>query len=76
MTIATKIESNEFKNTLFNKKRIKRKVRIIESRKHKLGTYETDKMSLSCFDDKRFVLDGGFHTLAYFHKDLKNHRIT
>ena len=25
--------------------------------------------SLSCFDDKRFVLDDGVHTLVYFHKD-------
>ena len=24
---------------------------------------------LSCFDDKRFVLDDRVHTLAYFHKD-------
>ena len=28
-------------------------------------------MSLSCFDDKRFVLDDVIHTLAYFHKDLR-----
>ena len=26
-------------------------------------------MSLSCFDDKRHVLDDGIRTLAYFHKD-------
>ena len=24
---------------------------------------------LSCFDNKRYMLDGGIHTLAYFHKD-------
>ena len=24
----------------------------IQSKKHKLGTYEIDKISLSCFDDK------------------------
>ena len=44
-------------------------MRIIQSKKHKLGTYETDKISLSCVDDKRFVLDDEIHTLAYFHKD-------
>ena len=27
----------------------------IQSKKHKLGTYEIDKISLSCFDDKRYV---------------------
>ena len=25
--------------------------------------------SLLCFDDKRYVLDDGVNTLAYFHKD-------
>ena len=25
----------------------------IQSKKHKLGTYEIDKVSLLCFDDKR-----------------------
>ena len=41
----------------------------IQAKKHKIGTYEIHKISLSCFDDKRFVLDDGVHTLAYFHKD-------
>ena len=41
----------------------------IQAKKHKIGTYEIDKISLSCFDDKRYVLDDGIHTLAYFRKD-------
>ena len=41
----------------------------IQSNKHKLGTYEIDKISLSCFDDIRYVLDDGIHTLACFHKN-------
>ena len=41
----------------------------IQAKKHKIGTYEIEKMSLKCFDDKRFVLDDGVHTLACFHKD-------
>ena len=41
----------------------------ILAKKHKLGTYEIDKISLSCFDDKRFVLDDEIHRLTYFHKD-------
>ena len=40
----------------------------IESKRHKLGTCEIDKISLSCFDDKRYVLDDGIHTFSYFHK--------
>ena len=41
----------------------------IQAKKHKIGIYEINKKSLSCFDDKRHVLDDGVNTLAYFHKD-------
>ena len=43
----------------------------IQAKKHKIETYEIDKISLSCFDDKRYVLDDGVNTLAYFDKDHK-----
>ena len=37
---------------------------------HRIGTYDVYKISLSCFDDKRYILDNGVNTLAYFHKDI------
>ena len=37
----------------------------IQSKKHKLGSFEIDKISLSCFDDKRYVLDDGIYMLIY-----------
>ena len=43
----------------------------IQSKKHKVETYQINKISLSCFDDKRFVLGDGIHTPDYFHEDLK-----
>ena len=46
-------------------------MRRIQSKKNKIDTCEVDKISLSCFDDKRFVLDYGIHTLPYFHQDLR-----
>ena len=67
VSIATEFE--EFKDVLFNKKIIEQKIKRIQSKKHKLGTYEIDKISLSCFDNKRYVLDDGIHPLSYFHKD-------
>ena len=48
-------EFDKFKDVLFNGKTIRHKMKRIESKKHKLGTYEIDKISLSCFDDKRCV---------------------
>ena len=59
----------EFEDVLFNKKIIRHKMKRIQAKKHKIGTYEIDKISLSYFDDKRYVLDDGIHTLVYFHKD-------
>ena len=50
-------EFDKFKDALFNKNIIRHKMKRIQSKKHKLRTYEIDKISLSCFDDKRYVLD-------------------
>ena len=66
VNIATKF--NEFKYVLFGKKIIRHRMQRIQSKKHKLGTYEIDKI-LSCFDNKRYLLDDAIYTLAYFHKD-------
>ena len=62
-------EFNEFKDVLFNKKVIKHKMKGIQAKRHKIGTYEINKISSSCFDDKRQALDDGVHTLGFFHKD-------
>ena len=65
VSIAT--EFDRFKDALFNEKIIRHKMKRIQSKKHKLGTYESDKIS---FDNKRYVLDDDrIYILAYFHKD-------
>ena len=64
-------EFNEFKDFLFSKNIIRHKMRRIQAKNHKVGTYEIDKISVSCYDDKRFVLNDGIHPLAYFHKNSK-----
>ena len=46
-------------------------MRRIQSKKHKMGAYGINKISLSFFDDNRFILNDGIYSLAYFHKDLK-----
>ena len=43
------IEFNEFKDALFNKKVLRHKMRRIQGKKHKMGTYEINKISLSYF---------------------------
>ena len=46
VNIAT--EFKEYEDTLINKKIIRHKTRRIQSKKHKIGTYEVNKISLSC----------------------------
>ena len=62
-------EFHEFKDTLFNKKIIRHIMRRILCKKHKMRTYKINKTTLSVFDDKRFALNNGIHTLPYFHKN-------
>ena len=40
-------------------------MKTIRGKNHKLGTYEINKISLSCLDHKIFVLDDEIHTLTY-----------
>ena len=42
----------------------------IQLKLHKIGTYYVFKISLSCFDDKRYILDDGVNSLDYFQKDI------
>ena len=66
VSIAT--EFDKFKDVLFNEKIIRRKMKRIQSKKHTLGSYEIDRISLLCFDNKIYMLDDGIRTLRYFHK--------
>ena len=53
VNIAT--EFNEFKDILINKKLVRHKIKKSQSKKHETATYEINKISLSCFNEKRFV---------------------
>ena len=44
--ISAAAEFSEFKDVLFNKKITRDKMRRIQSKKHKIGTYEIEKKSL------------------------------
>ena len=69
--INKKLRHKKYLDVLFNKKVVRHNMKRIQSKLHEIGTYDVFKISLSCFDDKRYVLDDGMNTLAYFHKDIK-----
>ena len=64
------ITHENYKETLFNKKQMHHKMKTIRSDKHQLGSYEINKISLSCFDNKRYILDDGKTSYAYGHYNI------
>ena len=68
----TFIEFIEFYDTFFKKKILRHTMRRIRSKNHNLGTYETNKRSSSCFDDKRYTLKNRTNTLTCGIKTYKN----
>ena len=42
----------------------------IISKNHEIYTQESNKISLSCYDDKRYTKGDEINTLAYGHKDI------
>ena len=64
------IEFQELYNTLLKEKILRHTMRRIGSKNHNLGTNEINKRSLSCFDDRRYILKNGINTLAYGYKDI------
>ena len=65
-----KLRHQEYVNVLFSKKIVRRKMKGVLSEKHSIGSYVLNKVSLSCYDDKRFILNNGIDSLAYGHKDI------
>ena len=65
-----KLRHKEYIDVLFNKKIVRHKMKRIQSNLPNFGTCNKIKISLSCFDDKRYVFDDGINTLAYFHQDI------
>ena len=48
----TTISHNEYKDVSLNKKCLRHLMNRIQSKDHRIGTYEINKISLPCFDDK------------------------
>ena len=67
-----KIRHNEYVECLFNEKVVRHNMKRIQSKLHEICTYDVFKISLSCFDNKRYVLDYRVNKLPYFHKDIRN----
>ena len=64
------IKHEIYKDVLFNNKQIYHKMKTIRSKRHQLSSYEINKISLSCFDDKQYLHDNGIYSYAYSHYEI------
>ena len=65
--IKNNLKHRDYKETLFNNNQMHHKMKTIRSQNHQLRSYEINKVSLSCYDDKRYILEDGIHSYAYGH---------
>ena len=70
--IKNKIKFTDYKECLFNKSMIRKEQFNIRSYDHEVYTEKINKIALSPFDDKRYILEDGIHTLAWGHYKINN----
>jgi hypothetical protein len=70
--IKNKLTHDNFKNVIKKKDRMRHKMNTIRSTKHVIGTYQIQKVTLSCFDDKIYLLDDEVTSFAYGNRRIVN----
>ena len=61
------IKHDNYRDALLHSKQLNHNMKTIRSVNHQLGSYNVNKVSLSGYDDKRYILDDGISSLAYGH---------
>ena len=70
--IKNNIKHEDYKNTLINNEQMHHKIKTIRSQRHQLGSYEINKVSLSCFDDKHYTWQAEEHAKSHHHFTVKS----
>ena len=65
--INNNIKHEDYKSVLLGNKQLHHKMKTIRRHKHQLRSYEINKVSLSCFDDKLYIHNNGISSYAYGH---------
>jgi hypothetical protein len=69
--IKNKLTHDNFKGVIKKKEQMRHNMNTMRSVKHNVGTYEMRKVTLSCFDDKRHLLNDGVTSYAYGNKNIR-----
>ena len=69
--IKNNLKHAEYKKVLDNASRMTHNMKMIRSYDHVLNTIEVNKITLSAYDDKRYLLKDGMSSYAYGHYAIK-----
>jgi len=69
-TVKKTLTIENYKDALFNEENVYRTMNNIRSINHDLYCQEINKLALSSYDDKRYVLNDKINTLAYGHYSI------
>ena len=70
--IKSELSLSDYLNTLQKCNTMRHKMRTIRSEHHQISSYQINKVSLSPFDDKRYILDDGISSYAYGNHKINN----
>ncbi|VDI38859.1 Hypothetical predicted protein [Mytilus galloprovincialis] len=65
--VRRELKHSNYVSCILDQKNVRRKQNLIQSRKHHLQMVTVNKVALSAFDDKRYVMANGVDTLAFGH---------
>ena len=68
--IKKSITHEDYKTCLFEWKEQRRQMNVLRSYNHTIYTETVNKVALSPFDDKRYILEDNINTLAWGHHKI------
>ena len=73
--IKKELKHEMYSKILTTSGRMHSRMKVIRSQKHKVYTMDLNKVSLSAYDDKRFILNAGVSSYAYGHYKTLNYSL-
>ena len=62
------LKHEDYKDVLFNRLYMKHEINRIQSKDDTIGSHTINKVSLSCYDDEKFILESGYIRLSHIRK--------
>ena len=69
--IEKEITHEHYKEVLIERKQYMHRMKILRSEGHEMYGMSMNKISISPFDTKRWIVGDGIHTLAYGHRAIR-----